>query len=217
MLNTGAYRHLPSPSFILALYTTRAHRPTPKTRTWQGPSFLQIMTALFCLKFRSKAPGGMGLAHARQNLRGDGPPSSHNTPSSFAQRTTSSADKMAASFRLRNYQIFGGSRANQLRPGSKAWARIFSKGPTVRSAFLANSLHKTGSPRRRAPGASQRDGCSRVLADRLYISTKHTSFSLRRTNHLLACAESSCEGTNLLGTRLRVANEAVGTREYMSL
>ena len=100
------------------------------------------------------------LVRKLHNVRGDGP-CPHNFPSSLAPRTTSFAEKMVESCRLRNHHAFEGTRASPSRPRSKAWARIFTRSSTRRSTFLANPLRKPGLPRRRAPGANQREGYSR--------------------------------------------------------
>ena len=84
--------------------------------------------------------------------------------------------KMSASFRLHNHSVFGGSRANTPRPRSTTIARIFTKGSTRRSTFLASPFHKPGSPRRRALYGSE--GC---LAHCTFIPVKqHSGISAMR-------------------------------------
>ena len=70
VLGTGAFQLLPIPSCTCKPHTTKAHHPTPNTRTWQATSFLQIAAFIFCLTLRLKAPAGVGFVHAPLNPRG---------------------------------------------------------------------------------------------------------------------------------------------------
>ena len=162
-----------------------------------------------------KAPAGVGLVRTLQNPRGGGT-RPHNPPSTFAPRSTCFAGKIAVSCRLRNHHVFEGNRANTPRPRSKALARAFTRSSTQRSTFLANQLHKLGSPQRRAPGALQRGGCSRLSP----LCCSHTHLSRRPGDvtdlfgeHVRARARERIHPKR----QLCEANAAAGRRTEISL
>ena len=103
---------------------------------------------------------GVGLVQTLHIFRKDDP-CPHYPASSFAPRSTGFAGKLAASCRLCYHRVFEGTRAKPPRPGSKAGAEVCTRSSNRRSTFLANPFHELGSPRRRAPGADQREGCTR--------------------------------------------------------
>ena len=94
-------------------FPLKHHHPALKTRAWQAPSFLRLLTSFFGLKTCSKAPAGVGL----HNPREDGP-YPHNLPSPFAPRSTSFAGKKAAGCLVRGHHVFERCRANPPRPRS---------------------------------------------------------------------------------------------------
>ena len=125
VLKTGVFWH-----FILAsskpsdhLYPLHNKGPPAGPQDAREASIVLLTTndGLFGLKICPKVPAGVGLVHTLHNPRGDGP-RPHNPPSTFAQRITSFAGKVAACCRLRDQNVFGGNRANTPRPRSKARA-----------------------------------------------------------------------------------------------
>ena len=91
--------------------------------------------------------------------------------------------------RVRIHHVFWESeQTNKHRMGLTAKARICTRCSTRRSTFLVNPLQNPGSPRRRAPGAHQREGLSSRLSSCFYrthflLATWGRSRSRREANY----------------------------------